>query len=81
MCSQNDVFPIFGLAVNKMEINPGILVVLEYPMLHIKFRGTGQLVLEKKLFKFYHIWAWQPCWSGEKDRLKNLLLPDPEGDI
>ena len=36
-------------------------------------------VLEKKIFKgFYHIWAWQPSWSMDRDHFSNLSFPQPK---
>ena len=33
-------------------------------------------VLEKKIFKgFYHIWAWRPSWSMNRDHFSNLSFP------
>ena len=36
-------------------------------------------VLEKKIFiGFYHIWAWRPSWSMDRDRFSNLSFPHPK---
>ena len=40
------------------------------------FSPKASLVLEKKIFKgFYHIWAWRPSWSMNRDHFSNLLFP------
>ena len=41
-----------------------------------RFSPKASSVLEKKIFKgFYHIWAWRPSWSTNRDRFSNLLFP------
>ena len=35
--------------------------------------------IPEKIFKgFYHIWAWRPSWSMERDHFSNLLFPQPK---
>ena len=35
--------------------------------------------MEKKIFKgFYHIWAWRPSWSTDRDHFSNLSFPHPK---
>ena len=37
-------------------------------MLHAKFMEIGPPVPEKMIFEgFYHIWAWRPSWSCDRD--------------
>ena len=41
-----------------------------------RFSPKAFSVLEKKIFKgFYHIWAWRPSWSTDRDNFSNLLFP------
>ena len=43
------------------------------------FSPKASSVLEKKIFKgFYHIWAWRPSWSMNRDHFSNLLFPLPK---
>ena len=36
-------------------------------------------VLEEKIFKgFYHIWAWRPSWSTDRDHFSNFSFPHPK---
>ena len=43
------------------------------------FSPKASSVLEKKIFKgFYHIWAWRPSWSTNRDHFSNLLFPLPK---
>ena len=47
-------------------------------MPHTKFQGhqpTGSG--EEDFGDFYHIWAWQPCWSCDQNHLTNYLFPQP----
>ena len=42
-------------------------------MLHIKFQGHWSIGSgEEDLLRFYHIWAWQPCWSCDPDHLNDF---------
>ena len=44
-----------------------------------RFSPKASSVLEKKIFKgFYHIWAWRPSWSTNRDHFSNLLFPQPK---
>ena len=46
---------------------------------NLRFIPKSSSVLEKKIFKgFYHIWAWLPSWSMDRDHFSNLLFPQPE---
>ena len=46
------------------------LVVLTYMMLQTKFQGHGSIGSgEEDFLSFYHIWAWQPCWSCDPTHL------------
>ena len=50
-----------------------ILVYLSSPMIYAKIQPEGSSVLEKKILKvFYHIWAWRPSWSMDRDHFSNL---------
>ena len=41
-----------------------------------RFSPKASSVLEKKIFKgFYHIWAWRPSWSMNRDHFSNLSFP------
>ena len=47
-------------------------------MLHTNFQdhrpfGSG----EEDFLSFYHIWAWQPSWSCDLDRLNKVSFPHP----
>ena len=43
------------------------------------FSPKASSVLEKKIFKgFYHIWAWRPPWSTNRDHFSNFLFPLPK---
>ena len=49
-----------------------ILVDLPSPMIPAN-------VQPQKIFKgFYHIWAWRPSWSTDRDHFSNLLFPHPK---
>ena len=51
-------------------------VELEYIMLHPKFHDHRTISSVGEDFKgFYHIWAWQPCWSCDLDHLFNVSFP------
>ena len=44
-----------------------------------RFSPKASLVLEKKIFKgFYHIWAWRPSWSINRNHFSNLSFPQPK---
>ena len=46
------------------------LVVLALPMLHTKFLRSSFYWFWGRIIKtFYHIWAWQPCWSCDPTHL------------
>ena len=48
-------------------------------MIRTKIQPKAYSVLEKKIFKgFYHIWAWRPSWSTDRDNFSNLLFPLPK---
>ena len=41
-----------------------------------KIQPQGIIGSEKKIFKgFYHIWAWHPSWSMDRDHFSNLSFP------
>ena len=43
-----------------------------------RFSPKASSVLEKKIFKgFYHIWAWPPSWSTNRNHFSNLSFPQP----
>ena len=44
-----------------------------------RFSPKAPSVLEKKIFKgFYHIWAWRPSWSINRDHFSNISFPQPK---
>ena len=44
-----------------------------------RFSPKASSVLEKKIFKgFYHIWAWLPSWSMDRDHFSNLSFSQPK---
>ena len=44
-----------------------------------RFSPKVSSVLEKKIFKgFYHIWAWRPSWSTNRDHFSKLSFPQPK---
>ena len=44
-----------------------------------RFSPKASSVMEKKIFKgFYHIWAWRPSWSTNRDHFSNLSFPHPK---
>ena len=44
-----------------------------------RFSPKASSVMEKKIFKgFYHIWAWRPSWSTDRDHFSNLSFPHPK---
>ena len=44
-----------------------------------RFSPKASSVLKKKIFKgFYHIWAWGPSRSTNRDHFSNLLFPLPK---
>ena len=44
-----------------------------------RFRPNASSVLKEKIFKgFYHIWAWRPSWSTNRDHFTNLSFPQPK---
>ena len=56
-----------------------ILVDLPSQWLMQRFSPKASSVLEKKIFKgFYHIWAWRPPWSTNRDHFSNLSFPQPK---
>ena len=56
-----------------------ILVDLPSPMTYAKIQPKASSVLEKTIFKgFYHIWAWRPSWSMDRDHFSNFSFPQPK---
>ena len=52
---------------------------LSSPMICAKIHPEASSALEKKIFKgFYHIWAWRPSWSMDRDHFSNLSFPQPK---
>ena len=49
------------------------LVDLSSPMICAKIQPQG--ILEKIFKCFYHIWAWRPSWSTDRNNFINLLFP------
>ena len=48
-------------------------------MIYAKIETQGILSSGEKDFKgFYHIWAWWPSWSTDRDHFTNLLFPQPK---
>ena len=48
-------------------------------MTYARFSPKASSVLEKKIFKgFYHIWAWWPSWSMDRDHFSNFSFPQPK---
>ena len=44
-----------------------------------RFSPKASSVMEKKIFKgFYHIWAWRPSQSTDRDHFSNLSFPHPK---
>ena len=44
-----------------------------------KIRPQGLFSSGEKFFKgFYHMWAWQPPWSMDRDHFSNLSSPQPK---
>ena len=44
-----------------------------------RFSPKTSSILEKKIFKgFYHIWAWQPSWSMDRDHFSSFSFPQPK---
>ena len=44
-----------------------------------RFSPKASSVLEKKIFKgFYHIWAWRPSWSMDRNHFSNFSFPQPK---
>ena len=43
-----------------------------------RFSPKASSVLEKKIFKVYHIMAWRPSLSMIRDHFNNLLFPRPK---
>ena len=59
-----------------MTIILAALVDLLYLIICAKIQP--QSVLEKKIFKgFYHIWAWRPSWSIDRNHFSHLSIPVP----
>ena len=55
------------------------LVDLLFPMTYAKIHPKASSVLEKKSFKgFYHIWAWRPSWSMDRNHFSNFSFPQPK---
>ena len=45
-------------------------------MLHTKFHGNRQSVLEKKIFEGYLPYmAWRPSWSCDPDIANRICMP------
>ena len=40
-----------------------------------RFMAIGQLILEKIFKDCYHVWAWWPYWSCDRDLLNIFLFP------
>ena len=36
--------------------------------------GSGKEYFDR----FYHIWAWRPSWSTDRDHFSNLAFPQPK---
>ena len=48
-------------------------------MLHTKFRENRPAGSREDDFKgFYHIWAWRPSWSCDRDAANKLSYPLPK---
>ena len=43
-----------------------------------KFSPEASSVLEKIFKGFYHIWAWRPSWSTDRNHFSNLSFPQPK---
>ena len=43
-----------------------------------RFSPKASSVLEKLFKGFYHIWAWRPSWSIDRNHFSNLSLPQPK---
>ena len=55
------------------------LVHLSSPMICAKIQPQGILGSGEEDFKgFYHIWAWRPSWSMDRDHFSNLSFPQPK---
>ena len=56
-----------------------MLVDLLSPRSCTKIRPQGLFGSGGEDFKgFYHIWAWQPSWSMDRNHLSNLSFPQPK---
>ena len=48
-------------------------------MTYAKIQPHGILGSGEEIFKgFYHIWAWRPSWSTNRDHFSNLSFPQPQ---
>ena len=46
------------------------------PMIYANIQPQSILGSREEDFKgFYHIWAWRPSWSTNRDHFSNLLFP------
>ena len=45
------------------------------PMIYANIQPKASSVQEKIFKGFYHIWAWRPSWSTNRDHFSNLLFP------
>ena len=48
------------------------------PIIVQRLGPRAYLVLEKIFKGFYHIWAWQPCWSMDHAHFSNLSFSCPK---
>ena len=56
-----------------------MLVDLPSLMIPAKVQPKDILGSEGEDFKgFYHIWAWRPSWSTDRDHFSNFLFPHPK---
>ena len=48
-------------------------------MTYAKIQPQGILRSGEEIFKgFYHIWAWRPSWSMDRDHFSNFSFPQPK---
>ena len=63
------VFSIYGHGGHLGQWTATILAIVHFPA-----PGRLQMKFEQC---FYHIWAWWPSWSTDRDHFSNLLFPQP----
>ena len=53
------------------------IILATFPRFVQRYSSKASLVLEKKIFKgFYHMWAWRPSWSTDRDLFTSFSFPN-----